>query len=152
MRKAIVLGSLLALAASGPLLAEDANDRAAVQNQQGAEATNDTEQTVPYKAAASNLMDLEVQDAQGEDIGTVQDLLLDDDNQISHIVISDGGMMGIGGRDVAVEIDQFEIQQENVIYSGTRDQLEQLPEFAYAEEADHEDLEQARVGEDEGNE
>ena len=43
-----------------------------------------------------------------ESIGKIDSLLLDQDNQVVAVVISVGGMLGIGKRDVAIAFDQIE--------------------------------------------
>ena len=57
---------------------------------------------------ASGLMGADVRGADGESIGTVDDLLLDTDGQIQAVVVGIGGFLGVGQRDVAIANDQLE--------------------------------------------
>lgn len=160
MGKVVVFSSLLAFAAAGASFAadnanaqeaqteervvvveqeeqaQDGQEQAQVQEQAEQEqAQNEQKETPPYQAAASKLMDKSVQDSQGEQLGSVEDLLLDEQNQISHVVVSSGGFLGLGGRNVALPIDQIEMQEDAVVYNGDKQQFSDLPEFAYQEDA-----------------
>jgi hypothetical protein len=68
----------------------------------------------------SGLMGADVQGADGEDIGTVNDLLLDRDGQILAVVVGVGGFLGIGEKDVAIANDQlnFVLAQEAAAADG----------------------------------
>lgn len=57
---------------------------------------------------ASGLMGADVRGADGESIGSVDDLLLDTDGQIQAVIIGIGGFLGVGQRDVAIANDQLE--------------------------------------------
>lgn len=55
---------------------------------------------------ASDLMGAEVQNTNGEDIGEVDDLLVDrGSGRISHVIIRSGGLLGFGGDRVAAPVD-----------------------------------------------
>lgn len=56
----------------------------------------------------SGLMGADVQGADGESIGSVDDLLLDNQGQVQAIVVGVGGFLGIGTKDVAIATDQLE--------------------------------------------
>ncbi len=57
---------------------------------------------------ASNLMGANVWGAEGESIGSVDDLLLDRDGQVIAVIVGIGGFLGIGEKDVAISNDQLE--------------------------------------------
>lgn len=56
----------------------------------------------------SGLMGAEVWGADGESIGSVDDLLLDSEGQVMAVVVGVGGFLGIGEKDVAIANDQLE--------------------------------------------
>ncbi|WP_062226263.1 PRC-barrel domain-containing protein [Aureimonas frigidaquae] len=56
----------------------------------------------------SGLMGANVRGADGENIGTVDDLLLNNQGQVQAIVVGVGGFLGIGTKDVAIANDQLE--------------------------------------------
>jgi sporulation protein YlmC with PRC-barrel domain len=158
MGKTIIFSSVLAFAAAGASFAaetanaqaEQTEERVVVveqEEQQGqqAQAEEQAKETPPYQAAATKLMEKSVQDSQGKELGSVEDLLMDEQNQVSHVIVSSGGLLGLGGRKVALPIDQIEMQQDALVYSGDQQQFDNMPEFAYQEEA-QEQQEQALGG------
>ncbi|WP_198677951.1 PRC-barrel domain-containing protein [Aliidiomarina shirensis] len=90
---------------------------------------------VPHNGShASNLIGMDVETNDDESIGSVDDLVIDSNGQVVAIVVSVGGFLGIGQKDVA-------IGWGNVTRSGTaddqelranvtRDALKSAPEFA----------------------
>ncbi|GGC78375.1 PRC-barrel domain-containing protein [Vreelandella lutescens] len=44
-----------------------------------------------------------------EDIGTINDLIIDEDGQIQAVVVGVGGFLGMGEKDVAIEWDSLEL-------------------------------------------
>lgn len=83
---------------------------------------------------ASKLIGMDVHTNDNEDIGSVDDLIIDENGKVVAIVVSVGGFLGMGQKDVAISWD-------NVTRSGaaddmelrvalTRDDLRSAPEFA----------------------
>src|SRR5918993_1462754 len=52
------------------------------------------------------------QPAEGENIGEVNDIVVNSNGTIEGVVIGVGGFLGIGEKDVAVRLDQITIQQD----------------------------------------
>ena len=83
---------------------------------------------------ADRLMGADVYDATGENIGSVDDVVVDGDNRISDVVVDVGGFLGIGSHTVKLPISQARIgwsdadDDVRVQVQMTADQLEQLPE------------------------
>ncbi|WP_274423120.1 PRC-barrel domain-containing protein [Chelativorans sp. YIM 93263] len=86
---------------------------------------------------ASNLMGEAVYNGTGdeaENIGDVTDMIINDDGNIEAIVVGVGGFLGIGQKEVALEYDvvQWEEQQDGerrIVVETTADALESQPEF-----------------------
>lgn len=55
--------------------------------------------------SVSDLMDADVKTSNDEDVGSVNDLIIDEDGQIVAIVIGVGGFLGMGEKDVAIGWD-----------------------------------------------
>lgn len=72
---------------------------------------------------------------QGEQVGTISELVVSEDGELAGAVISVGGFLGIGDKNVGVTWDQMELVRdpETNQYSARvdmqRDELEAAPEF-----------------------
>ena len=71
-----------------------------------------------------------------EDIGEINDIVLTADGQVSSVILGIGGFLGIGERDVAVNMGALEVVREDgdsddrfLVVKTSKEQLEQLPEF-----------------------
>jgi sporulation protein YlmC with PRC-barrel domain len=85
---------------------------------------------------ASSLMGASVYNSAGKDgqnIGNVDDLVIDKDGKIVSVVVGVGGFLGIGSKDVAIDYAQVKWEQGNgswwIIVPTTADQLKALPDF-----------------------
>lgn len=87
-------------------------------------------------ASAENMMGKNVYGSDNEKVGEVEDVILDSNGQARQLVISSGGFLGIGEKQIAVDIGNanWDAQQERVQLSGmTRDQVKDMPEFEYSD-------------------
>ncbi|AWJ83140.1 hypothetical protein TSH58p_06145 [Azospirillum sp. TSH58] len=87
-------------------------------------------------ASAENMMGKNVYGTDNEKVGEVEDIILDSNGQAQQLVISSGGFLGIGEKQIAVDISNanWDAQQERVQLSGmTRDQVKAMPEFEYSD-------------------
>ena len=79
------------------------------------------------------LMGADVYDANGENIGSVSDLVLDGESRISDVVVDVGGFLGMGSHSVRLSIQDAQIgwsdtdDEARVQVSMTGDQLEDMP-------------------------
>jgi hypothetical protein len=90
----------------------------------------------PADMLASRLMDLDVHNLQNEEIGEIEDLIIDNGKNIRAVVISVGGFLGIGDRNVAVQPGSVVITQEGAgnlkaVVNTTRENLKNAPEFKF---------------------
>lgn len=82
---------------------------------------------------AERLIGADVHDAEGETIGSVDDVVVDADNRISDVVVDVGGFLGIGSHTVKLPLTQARIgwsdadDEVRVQVAMTAEQLEQLP-------------------------
>ncbi len=105
-------------------------------------------QQQPGDFMVDDIIGTSVRNQQNEDIGSVTDLLIDRNGQVKAAVLSVGGFLGIGDKDVAVPWNQVQVRADPSTYSGTtttgsaaaerepilsvnitKDQLEQAPAF-----------------------
>lgn len=82
---------------------------------------------------ASNLIGAEVKTAGDEDVGSVQDLIINADGQVVAIVIGVGGFLGMGEKDVAIGWDHVTrsgaADEPELRIDMTREELQAAPEF-----------------------
>lgn len=91
--------------------------------------------------SADDLMDADVYDNNGEEIGEVQNILMDDNMSVHSLVIKTGDVLGMGGRDVVAERGTFTLRMEEegdnefddqdyeVHMEATQDEIKALPEY-----------------------
>jgi hypothetical protein len=86
---------------------------------------------------ASKLIGHDVYNAADEDIGEIEDLIIDG-NKVLFAVLEVGGFLGLGGRLIAVPTESFVIEQAGSklkikMPGGSREALEKSKEFKYQE-------------------
>ena len=73
------------------------------------------------------------EDPESDNIGDVNDLIVNDDGSITHAVIGVGGFLGIGEKDVAVPFDELQVVEQDgeirLVYASSREQLEAAEAF-----------------------
>lgn len=69
----------------------------------------------------------------GEEVGTIEDIVVKD--EAHYAVLSVGGFLGLGEKDVAVPLDELKLGEDEVylMSTETEGQLEQLPEYEAAQ-------------------
>ena len=91
-------------------------------------------------ARLSNQLDFNVWDQNGEQVGEVNDMVLDLDNRrISYVIVGVGGFLEIGEKDVLVPWDSLQLQtgtgdttggeQSAFIYQGDQERFNNAPDF-----------------------
>lgn len=84
---------------------------------------------------AENLTGARVYDPEESRVGRVSDLVLGDNDQVTHLVLDIGGFLGIGSHTVALPMEDVNVfwnpddRNAMVRVDMTRDQLRELPEF-----------------------
>ena len=81
---------------------------------------------------SSSLIGMDVKNPQGEELGEVSELVLDPrEAKVKNIVISTGGMLGIGAKKVAVPWDQVKpaSDEEAFVVTMTKEELQQAPNW-----------------------
>jgi sporulation protein YlmC with PRC-barrel domain len=83
--------------------------------------------------AASGLIGTKVRNANKESIGKIDEIYLDKDAKVTDVVISVGGFLGVGSKDVAVKWSDITFAQEDnsvvLTTSLTKDALMALPDY-----------------------
>ena len=87
--------------------------------------------------AASALIGTKVRNANKESIGKIDEIYLDKEAKVTDVVISVGGFLGVGSKDVAVKWSDITVGQEDnsvvLTTSLTKDALTALPDYTKSE-------------------
>ena len=94
------------------------------------EAEDDAMIVQPLAVSVEALEDMDIYGAAGEDIGEVEDVLVDATGQPTAITADVGGFLGIGEREVVIGLAQLTKNNDRLTVAMTKDQIEALPEFA----------------------
>lgn len=91
--------------------------------------------------SADDLMDADVYDSNGEEVGEVDNILMDDNMSVHSLVVKTGDVLGLGGRDVVAERGTFTLRMEEeggndfddmeyeVHMQATQGEVKALPEY-----------------------
>lgn len=87
--------------------------------------------TAEYRIAVSELEGQEVMNAAGEEIGEIERILLDPGANTPVVILSVGGVFGIGAREVAFPYDDLSVSGDTVVLNTdmTEDQIREMPEY-----------------------
>lgn len=149
MKKATCLlaSSALALTLSAPAFSQDMGSDQGMSGTQGGMSQGGTSGAMTQgggaqaqapdmnkEYTADNLIGMQVQNLQGQDLGSISNLVIDPNGQVSHVVLSRGGIAGVGAEKYAVPFDRVQLQKgQNVArIDVSQDQLSS--EFAAFEE------------------
>ncbi len=88
---------------------------------------------------ASNLIGTAVRGPADENLGDINDLLIDRSGNVAAVVIGVGGFLGIGEKDVAVPFQSVEVTRadgkDRLVLRKTKDELKNAPTFTEADKA-----------------
>jgi sporulation protein YlmC with PRC-barrel domain len=94
-----------------------------------------TEAIIPAQAAdevrADTLIGMTVYDTNGEKVGEVKDILFNGDGQATGVVLSVGGVLGVGAKQVGLQWSEVDIQPAEQVakIQYNKGQLEAAPDF-----------------------
>ncbi len=86
----------------------------------------------PHVLSAQTMIGDTVRNAAGEDLGKIEELMIDlDHNRVAYAVLSFGGFLGIGDKFFAVPIESLALDAPNheFILDVSREKLEKAPGF-----------------------
>lgn len=82
---------------------------------------------------ASNLIGADVKNSGNEEVGSISDLIIDQDGQVVGVVVGVGGFLGMGEKDVAIGWDDVRksgtADEQELRIDVTREELEAASEF-----------------------
>ncbi len=104
----------------------------------------ETAATGAYQINMGELSGVEVFNSAGEEIGEIDTVLLDRQQNTPVVILSVGGVLGIGDREIAFPYDDFEITSEQVVLNTpmSADEIEDMEEY---NEADYDELPETMI-------
>lgn len=101
-----------------------------------------TTSTEPYTETvlggmqADEVIGMNVVDANGDNVGSVSDLLITAENRVDRAIIDVGGFLGFGAKPVAIDIDRLTVAEGDgeVVLDVTREELDAMPEWRAGED------------------
>ena len=92
----------------------------------------DLNQVIAGWSVKKDIMGKTVVNEKGTKIGTIEDVIVTPDKNISYAVVAAGGFLGVGAHDVAIAVQYFHRNGEKVVLNGaTKEILKGIPEFKY---------------------
>jgi sporulation protein YlmC with PRC-barrel domain len=79
---------------------------------------------------ASKIIGSSVYDRNNEKIGSVQDIILGTGGKVDSVVVDVGTFLGMGGKNVAVQMNDIKTDHDRLTLDRSKDQLKQAPTFA----------------------
>lgn len=83
----------------------------------------------PDQIRASKMIGSSVYDSQNRDIGSVKDLVLDKGGKVADVVIDVGSVLGVGGKYVAVAMNDIKTDNNRLTLTRTKEQLQQMSQY-----------------------
>ena len=81
---------------------------------------------------ASKLIGQEIRNQQGEELGEITDLMLDNEGNVDYLILSRGGVMGVGSNYVPIPWDAVQQPgaQEALVVNVDKSKLDKAPSFS----------------------
>lgn len=93
------------------------------------EVEDESQMVDAFNLSVDDVDDMEIYSANGDEIGDVEEVLMDADGKMVALVAEVGGFLGIGEREVMLRFDQVEQRGDDLVVDMTEEQVEQLPEW-----------------------
>ena len=120
-----------AMCIAGPVSAQVAGGTTTVE----ASITESTKLAMGW-SVKKTLMGKTIYNDAGVKVGTVEDLIISPDKNVSYVIVGAGGFVGIGRHDVAIPVAQIQDKAGKLVMPGaTKDSIKAMPEFTYATDA-----------------
>lgn len=110
-----------------------------IQQQQQTQAKSEQKQSESKGKAASmyldgkEIMDSRVKDRNGNDVGSVSNLILDRTGRVTYVIVSSGGFFGYGGKKVSIPAEAVTITQKEknreITLNVDKEHLDSAPEY-----------------------
>jgi sporulation protein YlmC with PRC-barrel domain len=128
MTAIVALGAALA----APAFAQTPANTGSAATGAGSTANSDY-MTGNKDVRASKVIGASVYNDHDQKIGTVDELLMDPNHDVTQAVLSVGGFLGVDSKLVAVKIDRLQVKPDRIVMAGaTKDGLTKMPTYSFA--------------------
>jgi uncharacterized protein YrrD len=93
------------------------------------EADDDDMVVQPFNLTVDDIEDMDLKSADGDEIGEVEEVLIDASGQPIAVAVEVGGFLGIGERDVVLGLDQVQLMDDDLVTSADKATIEGLPDW-----------------------
>lgn len=94
---------------------------------------NESTQIAMGWSVKNTLMGKTVYNATGDKVGTVDDLIISPEKNVSYLIIGAGGFVGIGRHDVAIPAEQIKDVAGKLVMAGaSKESIRAMPGFSFA--------------------
>jgi hypothetical protein len=93
------------------------------------EAEDDGLVVQPFNLSVDEIEDRDVKNMAGDEIGEVEEVLVDAGGQPVAVTLEVGGFLGIGEREVVVGLDQLKLADDDFVIDADKARVEGLPEW-----------------------
>src|SRR5215475_6151383 len=141
MMKKLLLSTALSVAVAGAAFAQSpsapsTSDSTPAAKSESSGKTNFVSSQKPDQWLASKFKGTDVLGSDGQSIGDVSDILFDKSGKVEAFIISVGGFLGVGAKEVALAPNSFDVVRgqngaaDKLKVSATKDQLKDAQNFA----------------------
>ncbi len=121
-------------AAGSAIGTEDQSDMAGAEGSSTGSVASDSSVSATdaeVRQYADELAGRDLVNSNGEEIGEIEDLVVDEQNNALYVIASVGGFLGIGDRKVAVPFEQLTVHEDDVMLTQpiTKEELKQMPAY-----------------------
>jgi sporulation protein YlmC with PRC-barrel domain len=97
------------------------------------DTSSSTYMTADKDVRASKVIGASVYNDHDQKIGTVDELLMDPNHDVTQAVLSVGGFLGVDSKLVAVKIDRLSVKPDRIVMAGaTKDGLTKMPTYTFS--------------------
>ena len=129
MSKTVVTAALAAMMATAAPLAYAQTAATPQPAANVARTTPSAFTTGTGELRAGEVIGSTVYDVQNQNVGSVKDIVLDRDGKVSAVVIDVGAFLGVGGKDVAIALDDLKTTNDRLTLRQSKSQLQSAPPY-----------------------
>jgi hypothetical protein len=93
------------------------------------EAEDDDLVVQPFNLTVDQIEDMDLESAGGDEIGELDDVLVDGAGQPVAVTLEVGGFLGVGDREVVLGLDQLKLMDDRFVTDADKATIEALPDW-----------------------